>query len=87
MDRTHPEHTRCAVGRLAVFCTCGARSVLNRSLNMFSLIGERGGRGVSSAVAAWAPDLFPAGFRDAQGHVGVYFEVASVIAVLLCWAR
>jgi Cu+-exporting ATPase len=59
-------------------------SVTNRSLNMFTLIGL----GVSvayvySVVAALAPGLFPAGFRDHHGEVGVYFEAASAIVTLI----
>tara|TARA_R110000772_G_scaffold15094_5_gene43971 strand:+ start:145 stop:1935 length:1791 start_codon:yes stop_codon:yes gene_type:complete len=54
------------------------------NLNMFSLIGM----GVSSAflfsvVAVLAPSIFPAGFRDSNGHVGVYFEAGAVIVVLV----
>jgi P-type Cu+ transporter len=59
-------------------------SVINRSLNMFTLIGL----GVSvayvySLVAALVPDVFPAGFRDHHGQVGVYFEAAAVIVTLI----
>ncbi|MGZ3256638.1 MAG: copper-transporting P-type ATPase [Croceibacterium sp.] len=54
------------------------------NLNMFSLIGM----GVMAAwtfsvVAALAPGTFPAGFRDMNGNVGVYFEAAAVIVVLV----
>ena len=54
------------------------------NLNMFSLIGM----GVIAAwlfsvVAVIAPDIFPDGFRDAEGHVGVYFEAAAVIVTLV----
>jgi Cu+-exporting ATPase len=66
------------------FMVRGWNSVVNRSLNMFTLIGM----GVSAAyifsvVAVISPDIFPDGFRDAQGHVGVYFEAAAVIVVLV----
>jgi len=59
-------------------------SLRNRSLNMFTLIGL----GVSvaygySVLAALAPQLFPAGFRDHDGEVGVYFEAAGVIVALI----
>jgi Cu+-exporting ATPase len=60
------------------------RSVVNRSLNMFTLIGL--GVGVAytySLVAALAPGLFPAGFRDHHGAVGVYFEAAGTIVTLI----
>jgi Cu+-exporting ATPase len=52
--------------------------------NMYTLIGL--GTGVSwlySAIAFLLPGLFPAGFRDAQGQVGVYFESAAVIVTLV----
>lgn len=54
------------------------------NLNMFSLIGM----GVIAAwgfslVAVLAPDVFPDGFRDSNGHVGVYFEAAAVIVTLV----
>ena len=60
------------------------QSVLNRSLNMFTLIGL----GVSvayaySLVAALAPSLFPASFRNPAGGVAVYFEAAVVITTLI----
>lgn len=59
-------------------------SIVNRSLNMFTLIGL----GVSvayvySLVAALAPGVFPASFRDADGNVAVYFEAAAVIVTLV----
>ena len=51
---------------------------------MFSLISM----GVMAAwlfsiVAVLAPDIFPDGFRDPEGHVGVYFEAAAVIVTLV----
>ena len=65
------------------FLERGWNSFRTRNLNMFSLIGM----GVIAAyvfslVAVIAPDIFPDGFRDAQGHVGVYFEAAAVIVSL-----
>jgi P-type Cu+ transporter len=59
-------------------------SVRNRRLNMFTLIGL--GVAVAygySLVAALAPGVFPASFRDDNGHVGVYFEAAAVIVTLI----
>jgi Cu+-exporting ATPase len=59
-------------------------SVVNRSLNMFTLIGM--GVGVAygySLVAAIAPGIFPAAFRAADGSVPVYFEAAAVITALV----
>ncbi len=60
------------------------RSLANRSPNMWTLIGM----GVASAylfsvVAVLAPQIFPAGFRDDDGNVGVYFEAGAVIIVLV----
>ncbi|MGB8635088.1 MAG: heavy metal translocating P-type ATPase [Rhodanobacteraceae bacterium] len=52
--------------------------------NMYTLIAL--GTGVAwlySAVAFLLPDIFPAGFRNAQGRVGVYFESAAVIVTLV----
>jgi len=59
-------------------------SVLNRRLNMFTLIGL--GVGVAfgySLVAALAPEIFPKAFRDADGRVAVYFEAAAMIVALV----
>jgi Cu+-exporting ATPase len=62
----------------------GWQSVVNRSLNMFTLIGL--GTGVAyaySVVATVAPGAFPVSFRDAHGEVAVYFEAAAVIVTLV----
>jgi Cu+-exporting ATPase len=59
-------------------------SVMNRSPNMFTLIGL--GVGVSyvySLVAAIFPGVFPLAFRDQAGGVSVYFEAAAVIVTLV----
>ena len=59
-------------------------SLINRSLNMFTLIAM--GTGVAwiySVVATAAPDIFPDTFRAADGSVAIYFEAASVITVLV----
>src|SRR5690606_14912362 len=61
-----------------------ARSLANRSLNMFTLIGL--GVGVAfgySVVAVLAPGIFPAAFRMHDGTVGTYFEAAAVITTLI----
>ena len=65
------------------FYVRAVRSVVNRSLNMFTLIGL----GVSvayvySLVAVLAPEIFPQSFREA-GEVAVYFEAAAVIVTLI----
>lgn len=60
------------------------QSVLNRSLNMFTLIGL--GVAVSylySVIATTFPDVFPHSFRDHGGSVPVYFEAAAVITTLV----
>ena len=66
------------------FFVRGWRSVVNRSLNMFTLIAL--GTGVAwlfSVAATVAPGLFPPAFRAPDGSVGVYFEAAAVIVVLV----
>lgn len=66
------------------FFVRGVKSVINRSLNMFTLIAMGVGSAyLFSVVAVLVPEIFPAGFRDAQGHVGVYFEAGAVIVVLV----
>ena len=62
----------------------GWQSLVNKSLNMFTLIAL----GVSvayvySVVATLAPGIFPKGFRDHGGSVPVYFEAAAVIVALV----
>jgi P-type Cu+ transporter len=60
------------------------QSVVNRSLNMFTLIGL--GVAVSyvfSVIAVVAPQLFPPSFRGHGGAVPVYFEAAAVITTLV----
>ena len=60
------------------------RSVVGRSLNMFTLIGL--GVAVAylySVVAALAPGIFPDSFRGHDGAVGVYFEAAAGIVTLV----
>ncbi|MDP3418697.1 copper-translocating P-type ATPase, partial [Falsiroseomonas sp.] len=66
------------------FFVRGWQSLVNRSLNMFTLIAL--GTGVAwvfSVVATMAPDIFPVAFRAADGSVAVYFEAAAVIVVLV----
>lgn len=66
------------------FFVRAGRSVVNRSLNMFTLIGL--GVGVAylySVVAVLFPAIFPPSFRDESGQVGVYFEAAAVIVTLV----
>lgn len=66
------------------FFVRGWQSVVNRSPNMFTLIGL--GTGVAfiySVIAALFPDIFPGSFRGESGEVGVYFEAAAVIVTLV----
>ncbi|MEW5975737.1 MAG: heavy metal translocating P-type ATPase [Acidobacteriota bacterium] len=59
-------------------------SLLNRSLNMFTLIGMGTGTAYGySVVAALFPGLFPASFRGHGGAVAVYFEAAASITTLV----
>jgi len=59
-------------------------SLVNRSLNMFSLIALGTGTAyLYSVVATIAPEIFPGGFRGMDGGVAVYFEAAAVITVLV----
>ena len=59
-------------------------SIVNRSLNMFTLIGIGVGTAYGySVVATLAPNLFPDSFRGHGGEVGVYFEAAAVITTLV----
>ncbi len=67
-----------------IFFVRGWQSLVNRHLNMFSLIAL----GVSvawlySTVGLLAPALFPASVRMADGTVPVYFEAAAMITALV----
>jgi Cu+-exporting ATPase len=62
----------------------GWASLVNRRLNMFTLIAL--GTGVAyfySLVAALAPGIFPRSFRTPEGGVALYFEAAAVIVTLV----
>lgn len=66
------------------FLVRGWNSFKTMNLNMFSLIAM----GVMAAwifsiVAVLIPSVFPSGFRDVDGNVGVYFEAAAVIVTLV----
>jgi len=59
-------------------------SLVNRSPNMFTLIGLGVGAAyIYSLVATVAPSIFPASLRTMHGHPEVYFESAAVITVLV----
>ena len=67
----------------APFFQRGWQSVLNRSPNMFTLIAM--GVGVAyiySVVVMLAPGIFPPSFQE-RGKIGIYFEAASIITVLV----
>ncbi len=62
----------------------GWASLVNRRLNMFTLIAL--GTGIAygySLIAALLPGIFPASFRMEDGMVPVYFEPAAVIVTLV----
>ncbi len=70
-----------------VFYVRGVRSVINRSPNMWTLIGL--GTSVAfvySVVATVAPQVFPASFVI-DGRVAVYFEAAAVIISLTLFGQ
>ena len=59
-------------------------SLINRSPNMFTLIGM--GTGVAfaySVIATVAPQLFPPALRSMDGYPDVYFEAAAAITTLV----
>jgi len=64
------------------FFSRGWQSVVNRSPNMWTLIGlGTGAAFVYSVVATVTPEVFPASFIS-MGRVAVYFEAAAVIISL-----
>ncbi len=66
------------------FFVRGWQSIVNRSLNMFTLIGL--GVGVAylfSVIAKLFPEIFPSSFLDPMGNVPVYFEAAAAITTLV----
>jgi Cu+-exporting ATPase len=59
------------------------QSIVNRSLNMFTLIAVGVGAAYFySSVAVIVPGIFPASFRR-HGEVDLYFEAAAVITTLI----
>src|SRR5438045_5202960 len=69
------------------FFTRAWRSIVNRSLNMFTLIAVGVGAAYFySAVAVVAPGIFPSSFRR-HGEVDLYFEAAAVITTLILLAQ
>src|SRR5271170_3134810 len=62
----------------------GWASIISRNLNMFTLISIGAGSAyLYSVVAVALPQLFPSSFRDMTGQLGLYFEAAAVITVLV----
>jgi Cu+-exporting ATPase len=62
----------------------GWASILNRSLNMFTLIAIGiGAAYLYSLIATLLPGLFPESFRGHGGEVAVYFDAAAVITTLV----
>jgi len=62
----------------------GGASVVNRSLNMFTLIAMGAGTAYAySVVATIFPSVFPASFRGPGNALAVYFEPAAVIVTLV----
>src|SRR3984893_11109744 len=63
------------------------RSIINRSLNMFTLIAVGVGAAyLYSAIAAIFPNLFPHSFKH-HGEIDLYFESAAVITVLVLFGQ
>jgi Cu+-exporting ATPase len=62
----------------------GWASLVNRHLNMFTLIATGTGTAyVYSVVAVLSPGIFPESFRGPSGQVPVYFEASAVITTLV----
>lgn len=62
----------------------GWASIVHRSPNMFTLIAMGAGAAyLYSVTAVVAPGVFPASFRGPGGELGLYFEAAAVITVLV----
>ena len=66
------------------FFTRGWSSIIDRNLNMFTLISIGVGAAyLYSMIAAFWPSIFPPSFQDKNNEIPVYFEAASVITVLV----
>jgi P-type Cu+ transporter len=62
----------------------GWASIVNRHLNMFTLIAIGTGTAyIYSVIATVAPGMFPATFRSHNGVVEVYFETSAIIVTLV----
>src|SRR5881628_1765294 len=66
------------------FFVRGWTSIVNRSLNMFTLIAIGAGTAYAYSAVAWLfPGIFPEAFRGSEGQPEVYFEAAAVITTLV----
>jgi Cu+-exporting ATPase len=62
----------------------GWSSILNRNLNMFTLIAMGTGTAYTySVIAILFPNIFPEAIRGHDGQVAVYFEASAVITTLV----
>jgi Cu+-exporting ATPase len=70
-----------------IFFVRAWRSIVNRSLNMFTLIGLGVGAAyLYSAIATAFPNIFPESFKQ-DGELNLYFEAAAVITVLVLFGQ
>ena len=66
------------------FFARGWASIVNRRLNMFTLIAVGTGTAYGhSVIATLVPGIFPDSFRGHGGDVAIYFEAAAVITALV----
>ena len=66
------------------FFARGWASIVNRRLNMFTLVATGTGTAYAySLIATLFPGIFPESFRGHGGEVAVYFEAAAVITTLV----
>jgi P-type Cu+ transporter len=72
-----------------IFLVCAWRSIVNRSLNLFTFVGVGVGAAyLYSAVANLLPNILPESFKYHR-EIDLYFEPAAVITVLvlLCYDK
>lgn len=70
-----------------IFFARAWRSVVNRSLNMFTLIGLGVGAAyLYSTIATVWPEVFPDSFKH-DGELDLYFEAAAMITVLVLFGQ
>jgi len=70
-----------------MFFSRGWQSIVNRSLNMFTLIMLGVGAAYGySVVAVLVPGIFPESFRQ-HGEVALYFEAGAVITTLILFGQ